>query len=284
MFKKVVLFFTLVGIVLWGGALRSAYAQSGIIITPTTMTIAGGDRFTFATLVNNGNIVQTYEMKLLNMRMTEPDGNYSLQDGPVYGVDIADHLAFSPKRVTLAPGAKQKVRIALRRPDGIPDGDYIVHMLFNGIPPQADTSVQEGTGEGKRVTPAVSINVSYTIPLIVRVGEANESAKIDDGYKLTREAVDNNHLKLTVPVSKVKSNYALIGHMYVYHVSDSGQEDLVGEVGNANLFPEIEHRNFEVVLNKDLSGGALKIVLVDNFKKGTSENAKVYAEKVIPMQ
>ena len=36
---------------------------------------------------------------------------------------------------TLAPHQPQAIRIAARPPQGLPDGEYRVHLLFRAIPP-----------------------------------------------------------------------------------------------------------------------------------------------------
>ena len=44
-------------------------------------------------------------------------------------------IVYAPRRVTLAPHEPQSIRIAARPPQGLPDGEYRVHLLFRAIPP-----------------------------------------------------------------------------------------------------------------------------------------------------
>ena len=54
-------------------------------------------------------------------------------------------IVYAPRKVTLAPHEPQAIRIAARAPEGLPDGEYRVHMLFRAIPPA--TPVTQAAGE-----------------------------------------------------------------------------------------------------------------------------------------
>ena len=57
-------------------------------------------------------------------------------------------IIYAPRRVTLAPHEPQAIRIAARPPQGLPDGEYRVHMLFRAIPPA--TPVVQASAPAKR--------------------------------------------------------------------------------------------------------------------------------------
>ena len=57
-------------------------------------------------------------------------------------------IVYAPRRVTLAPRQPQSIRIAARAPQGLPDGEYRVHMLFRAIPP-----ANAGGAGGRRSRP-----------------------------------------------------------------------------------------------------------------------------------
>ena len=65
----------------------------------------------------------------------------------------ADMIVYAPRRVTLAPHEPQAIRIAARPPQGLPDGEYRVHLLFRAIPPA--TPVVQAAAERARKGPAV---------------------------------------------------------------------------------------------------------------------------------
>ena len=68
-------------------------------------------------------------------RMTEDGGLADVAEPTARDKIAEDMIVYAPRRVTLAPHQPQSIRIAARAPQGLPDGEYRVHMLFRAIPP-----------------------------------------------------------------------------------------------------------------------------------------------------
>lgn len=248
-------------------------SAANILITPTRVVFEGRNRYADVTLVNNGKETMRYEMEWVYHKMQPDTGYYAVVEDLGDEFDLSKHVVFSPRRVELVPGAKQKIRLALRRPAEIPDGDYHVHLKFKSLP------VDDGLEKDPVVGAQVKINVSYTIPVILRAGEPDVSALIGR-IELVRNQ-NTGLLDVKVPVKRPENSpYAVLGYIWVYHVDGSGNEELVGELSNAHIFPEIDGRVFDVPLNKDISGGSLKFVLRYFDKK----NEFIYDEKVFALE
>lgn len=252
----------------------NAYAD--ILITPTRVVIEDRDRFAFVTLVNTTNETKSYEISWIHYRMKEGDGTYFPLDVAQSDFDLSKHLVFSPRRVTLGPRAKQRVRIALQRPENITPGDYYVHMKFRTLPEEKRLE-DEGPDDGQQKTEAtVSINVSYTIPIIFRAGQPDYAAEIGQISMTRNEA---GAIEVSVPVTRT-GDYGVLGWMQLFNVMSDGSEELVGELSNANVFSEIRTRNFKVPLKTEVTGGSLRVLLMYNdLGSGIS-----YAERVFPLQ
>lgn len=255
-------------------------AMANITITPTRVVFEGRDRFADVFLVNTGSAQKTYEMSWEFYEMQEEGTAYKSVESSVTDFDLSKHVVFTPRRVTLAPGAKQRVRLALRRPPGdIPDGDYRAHLTFGGVktpPPPGDD--QENESGQQRASASVSINVGYSIPVIFRAGEPNEGATIQS---LQLKKNRNGGLTAVIDVHRAEGPYSVMGHLFIYHVTTDGREDFVGEIGNAHIFPEVNRRVFEFPLQKEgIRDGAIKIVL----KHYEKERNYVYDEKIFPVQ
>src|SRR5437764_10775627 len=108
-----------------------------------------------------------------------PDGQLAnVADPTAQEKAAADMIVYAPRRVTLAPHQPQAIRIAARPPQGLPDGEYRVHLLFRAIPPatpvvQAAASAAE-KGLRFQLTPVYGV----TIPVIVRLGNLQATAGI----------------------------------------------------------------------------------------------------------
>ena len=257
-----------------GGQVSSTMAYADLMITPTRIVFEERDRFKEVTLVNSGKEPQIYEMSWVYFRMQEQGAAYKPSMESITEFDASKHIVFTPRRITLAPGSSQKIRLALRRPETIPEGDFHVHLKFASVPDVLDDDL---ISDGKPRA-VVSINVGYTIPVVLRSGP--------DAVQTTIERIDiqrnptNGRLKVAVPVSRTGSPHAILGHLFVYHTGADGKEERVGEISNAHIFPEVDQRVFDVHLLKEISGGSLRVVM----EHYTLDEKKRYAEKVFSLE
>lgn len=265
----------------FGGAVQ--VAQADILITPTRVVFEGRDRFGVVTLANNGDTASTYKMDWRFFRMQEQGPAYVRVQGEEVALDLSKYIVFSPRQVTLQPGASQKVRLALRRSEEIPDGDYHVHLSFSTV---SNESLDIVEGQEPKAQPtsgmSVKINVGYTIPIVLRSGDVHVDSSIGR-ISLSRNP-NNGFLKVAVPVHRGGGPYSVLGHLMVYHIDENGNEVRVGEISNAHIFPEVDRRVFDVQLIKDIAGGSLRVVMYDYTYNKSIDNNVVYAEETFPLE
>jgi fimbrial chaperone protein len=255
----------------------SNIARADLTITPTRIVFEDRDRFATVTLVNTGKKSRTYEMSWRFFKMQEEGTPYAPVEVSPTAFDVSKYVVFSPRRVTLEPGGKQSVRLALRRPADVPPGDYHGHLAFAALPDE-ESEEDSDPAAAKKARASVRINVGYTIPVIIRSGKEDVKAIID---QISVNINPTNNLPvIRVPVRREGGAYSVLGYLYAFHVGADGKEELIGEISNAHIFPEIARRVFEVQLQKPISGGSVKIVM----KNYDINNAFVYAEKTFPIQ
>jgi len=257
-------------------------ARADILITPSQVVFEDRDRFGSVMLVNTGNESRTYDMEWMFFEMIDGAGNYDVVDKPPSEFDLSKYVIFSPRRVTLAAGASQKIKLALRRPSEIPEGDYHVHLKF-ALDPKAPEDIVErqkkdiDTVDGSSGA-AVGINVSYSIPIILVSGKSEVDVGIEE-LKLDRNQKSGS-LEASFLLTRSGKPYSVLGHINVFHIDDKGREEMVGEIGNAFVFSEVNSRAFNIPLTKEITGGSLRVV-VKNYDK---ESNFVYAEKTFPLK
>ena len=111
-------------------------------------------------------------------------------------------IVYAPRRVTLAPHEPQSIRIAARPPQGLPDGEYRVHLLFRAIPPS--TPVTAAGDAPPRASSSQLIPVyGVTIPVIVRLGNLEATAGISN------VALEKKDGKTSVSLDLSRSGIAL---------------------------------------------------------------------------
>jgi P pilus assembly chaperone PapD len=255
-------------------------ACASLMILPTNIVFEGRERYADVTLINNGLDTKNYLLEWTYHKMLPETGAYELLENLEEGeFDLSKYVVLSPKRVRLEPNAKQKIRIALRRPNDIAPGDYHVHLRFTAVPDEQEVESAVDNSDGPKAEASVKFVVSYSIPVILRVGESDAKAKLG---QLSLERNQNSGLlDVLVPVERLSENpYSILGYLLVYHIAEDGNEELVGELSNANIFPEIDSRTFRAFLTKEITGGSLRVVLNEREK----DNANMYVERIYPLQ
>ncbi len=160
----------------------STPAQAGVgdlLVAPTRIVLDG--RKGAEVILNNiGEEPATYRVSIEFRRMTEDGGLADVAEPTARDKIAEDMIVYAPRRVTLVPHQPQSIRIAARAPQGLPDGEYRVHMLFRAIPPAnpvvaASASADDAPkGLHFQLIPVYGV----TIPVIVRFGNLDATAGI----------------------------------------------------------------------------------------------------------
>lgn len=163
-------------VALW---LAAAPAWAQLMVHPTRIVLGPDERAGQVEVINGSNEQATYRISLVNRRMGE-DGDFIEIQTPGPGEQFADPmLRYSPRRVTVAPGASQVVRIMARRPADLAPGEYRSHLLFTRLPNAPDTGA-EGADSEAGIGVALDVLVSVSIPVIVREGETSAEVTLAD--------------------------------------------------------------------------------------------------------
>lgn len=242
-------------------------AMATVTITPTAVLIEERDRYADVNLINTSDKEESYEIGWRFYRMEEETGAYQNIDSSISEFDLTRNLIFSPRRVTLQPKTTQKIRLALRLKDAPPvPGDYRAHLEMKQTetaPPLPPEDSAPATDPGKpKVQIGIGVSVGFSIPVVYRIGKSDVAAIMGD--ITTHVDAKSGKIVADVPVARKGENFGLMGHLSVYHTPRGGSEKLVGEVKNANIFPEITSRTFHVTLSTPtLESGSLRVIYKD---------------------
>lgn len=258
-----------------------AFAQ--LLITPLQVVIEGRERSKQIVLVNTTNQTNTYRIEWQQLKQVEGPGGYVVDESYAEGDNrfLQNFAVFSPRQITIAPNEKQTVRIAVRRPADLPEGEYKSHLKFHiisvpegGKNGEYDPSLKEG-----EIKVGIQVRASYSIPIVYRVGVHDVDIEIGQPGFVTNERT--GVIGIQVPLSRTGA-HGVIGEVQVHHTPNGGEKTYIGSLGNANLFPEINQRTVNIATQvKGLSPGVMSVV----FKKveGDSSNHVVMAEKTFPI-
>ena len=157
-----------------------AEAGVGDLLVAPTRIVLDGRKGAEVILNNIGEEPATYRISIEFRRMTEDGSLVDVAEPTAEDKAAEDMIVYAPRRVTLVPHQPQSIRIAARAPQGLPDGEYRVHMLFRAIPPANPVvpaaASTDGTTHGLhfQLIPVYGV----TIPVIVRLGNLEAKAAI----------------------------------------------------------------------------------------------------------
>jgi len=163
---------------------QSAWAE--LMLHPTRLVFDKNQRAAQIELINNGSTPATYRISLVNRRMTE-NGQFEAIETPGPGEQFADPmLRYSPRQITLQPGSAQTVRVMLRKPAELADGEYRSHLQFELLPEAEGATSIESQAGGKDIGVVLNTLVGASVPVIVRHGATDATVRLS-GLALTRE-------------------------------------------------------------------------------------------------
>lgn len=250
---------------------QPANAGVGDLLVAPTRLILNGGRSAEIILNNIGEEAATYRISAEFRRM-KPDGMLEEVANPNAAEKAArDMLIFAPRRVTLAPNEPQSIRIAARPPQGLPDGEYRVHLLFRAIPPSTPVT-QPASAPAKglsfRLTPVYGV----TIPVIVRLGNLSVKAGISNVRAEKRDG--KPVIELELDRSGDRSTFGEV------RVLKAGVKDPIAIARAVAVYTELNEREVVVPVDDEYRGalsGPVTVQYVETYLDGSQTIAETQA-------
>jgi len=254
--------------------ISSTPARAGIgdlLVAPTRIVLDG--RKGAEVILNNiGEEPATYRVSVEFRRMTEDGGLVDVAHSTPEDEQAADMIVYAPRKVVLAPHQPQAIRIAARAPQGLPDGEYRVHLLFRAIPP-ANPVVQAAATESTKglrfqLTPVYGV----TIPVIVRLGNLQATAGIANVHLEQKDG--KPFVSLDLSRSGQRSTFGEV------RVLRAGVKIPIAIQKAVAVYKEIGLRHLSVPLDEAYKGGAagpVTVQYVETFDDGSHVIAETQA-------
>ncbi len=239
---------------------KPAAAQGNLVIAPKRVELEGRTRSAAVTVINQGSETATYRIFFKNQRMT-PEGGLEEIAANEGDVLTADQLVrYSPREVTLAPGASQSVRLLLRKPGDLANGEYRSHLFFQTVPPpNSGVSLEESASDGKSITVALIPVYGISIPVIVRHGDLSAAASLSIESAVPTEGTEPPQVRLELGRTGDRSLY---GDIEITHVSANGDETSLARTNGIAIYTPLATRTITVGIDDEKasllkSGGRL---------------------------
>lgn len=252
-------------------AATPAAAGVGDLLVAPTRIVLDGRKGTEIILNNIGDEPATYRVSVEFRRMTA-DGNLVDETEPTAAEKAAaDMVVYAPRRVTLAPREPQSIRIAARPPQGLPDGEYRVHLLFRAIPPSTPvtaSSAADGKGLQLQLIPVYGV----TIPVIVRLGNLQVKAGI------ANVQLEKSDGKPAIGVDLSRSgSRSTFGEVLVLK---PGVKDPIAALKSVAIYTELGTRHVTVPVDPAFQGkltGPVTVQYIETYRDGNEKIAETQA-------
>jgi P pilus assembly chaperone PapD len=221
-----------------------AHAQGDLLVAPTRVVINGSGGAEVV-LSNIGDKPATYRISLELRRMDETGDFDEVAEVDANTGERAalDMIRYAPRRVTLLPGQPQAVRISVRPPEGLPDGEYRVHMNFRAVP-TADP-VEAGAADPAQAA-GVSIKLipvyGITIPVFVRKGRLEGKATLGAAQLVRTDS--GAFVELDMGRSGTRSVYGEI-------IGKDAQGKQVFSIRGVAIYSEVTRRKARIPVNPE---------------------------------
>ncbi len=235
-------------------ALAPTLARAGavLLLYPTEIVFEGNERSMEITLSNRGDQTGTYEMGWTHMTMT-PEGGLVKHEGEV-SWSVQPFVRYSPRRVTLEPAQSQVIKIALRRGQDVPEGEYYAHFKVLTLRSEDPSGTDENADE-----PAAAFSITarsaVAIPVIWRNSRDRPSASIES------VSIDNETNKLSVHVRR-HGLLSVRGFLHLLESAPDGSRSSIAEPVLLVIYPSIDTRVTTIEPNDG--------VRVDSLPRGTN--------------
>jgi hypothetical protein len=246
-------------------------------ITPKRLVLDRGNRTGTVYIFNQGNVPATFDVALIARVMlnngeiravTDAGTDASLQ--PLVGrlKSAQDFVRATPRRVTLAPGKGQTVRIRADLPPGTAPGEYRTHLTVTTIPPRdaGVTAEQASSQRGDQLSFRITSVFGLSIPVIVRQGTVEAQGRIENA-RFDEAMLSLDGVSPPVRTAVLRFDLRRTGTSSLFgnvEVRSKGGRESLGLQRGIGVYTEIDHRSIQIPLRRTpKKGEALEITFTD---------------------
>lgn len=243
---KKILILSLVSLIGFFGFVETSNA---IRLTLKRVVFEGPKRAEVVTIINNSDKEQTYRLDWRNFKMTPDESLEAIPEGeplPPEIKPVSDFVMFAPRRFTIPPNSSQQVRMMLRAPADLADGEYRSHFW---IRPEADVEALRAktkqSGDKSKNGVSLTMLAGVTMPVIVRKGAMEATVSI-----ASLAAKDNGGaLEVSFALQRA-GNRSVYGDIDYVCNPGSGSEYFLRATRGIAVYTETDHRNFKMNIAK----------------------------------
>jgi len=245
--------------------------KAELMLAPTRFVLDGSQRTVAVDVINKGDATGSYRIEIIDMAMPEKGAIRQIPDGQSDPYSLKTYARISPRKVILKPGQDQKVRILLRTPRNLQDGEYRSHLKVTLTEDNLDEV--ENKKPSKNLAIVIKPRLAFTIPIILRHGETQYKV----GIEKARVYYNERDTKKSSPMLELlfthEGNRSSMGDIKVIHISPSGKSTVLTYFPGIAIYRSTDRRDVSIPLSVpdgvDLSAGKLQIDYMEQQREGS---------------
>jgi P pilus assembly chaperone PapD len=256
----------------------AAQGLGNLTIAPTRVVFEGRTRSEVITLINNGSESATYRISVIEMKMLEDGGFKRLKDGadPASVRSAKEMFRYAPRRVELQAGQTQSIRILLRKPPDLAEGEYRSHLFIQAVPKEGAGRSVESLGDSQNLSIELTIIPGVTLPIIVRHGALSATAVLSE-FSLAPAGEGKNNPLLSFKISRSGAKSVYGDLTATYYPSGRNNGIVVSQIKLLAVYVPNLSRTVTMPLtlpeDVELSGGKIEVKFVTPPAEGAVEMA-----------
>lgn len=250
---------------------QSVFAQGNLLVAPIRVVFDDSKQREDLNLSNIGRDTAVYLISFVHYRMQEDGSFQQLSDTDPLPTPRSDsYLRIMPRKVTLAPGESQVVRLEYRKNASMKDGEYRSHLYF-----RADKNATPLGIDDKKDTTKLSVSITpifgISIPIIIRKGSTTMGVNLSN---LAVKAVNDTVSNLSVTLNR-SGNMSAYGTLVATYVPETGSKLEIGRANGVGIYTELSKRNYTLPLTvkPGMKGGKLLVRFLTPVDAGANELA-----------
>ncbi len=236
---RIVLFLVLCGFLSFV-AVQQAHA---LRVSMKRIIFEGRDRSSTITIINNSAVEEIYRIGWNRYRMVEDKALVRVKDGDEEGAAgvlwAEDMIRYAPRRVKVAAGGTQQVRLLLRRPRDLAEGEYRAHIHIvteEKAEEFVSDAVDQAALEGKQAV-VMNMQPGISMPVIVRHGKMTATSEMSE----PRLVLNKDDMSVSFKLHR-EGNRSLYGNVRFFCIGN-GQDVYVRDIRGIAVYPEVSQRS-----------------------------------------
>lgn len=234
----------------------------------------GSKRADFITFFNSTSKEATYRVEWREMVMDPVKGlrRATAEEIANMPYKVSDMVRYSPRRVNVPAQESQQIRLLLRTPSDLPDGEYRSHIIIRREPTQKKGSQSEGAVA--EALPAMSL------PVFVRKGKLSSSVEIET---LTAQNL-GNFIKLNTALRRTGNQSIYMNHDFVCNPQSNPY--ILRTSRQAAIYPEVDVRylTYKIATPPNQAPCQELGLKISAPLANTGKNGAVLASKIVRVQ